>query len=301
MKSFIYLAIVLVANTCFNRKDEPIEKKFRFEKQITVGNLTRTFTVVLPENFYEEKDFPVVFGLHGGGGSGSQFENHYNFSPLALKRGYVVVYPDGIQSDGILRVRTWNGGTCCDYAMEKQIDDVGFFSALIDQVIKDYKVNPRKVYFTGMSNGAIMSYRLACELSGKITAIAAVSGSLSVIGDCKATRPVPVMHLHSVKDEKVPHLGGTGINGITFAPVLSGLDTFAKLNDCNKTANIMVDDQKYKLTVWNNCRNSSQIVYYLTQDGGHSWPGAEWIRQAADEPSHVIDANSLILDFFEKF
>ena len=93
----------------------------------------------------------------------------------ANAENFAIVYPDGIQSDGILRARTWNAGTCCDYATEKNIDDVHFISEMIDEIVKTYKVNPKKVYATGMSNGAMLSYRLACEILNKITSIAAVS------------------------------------------------------------------------------------------------------------------------------
>jgi polyhydroxybutyrate depolymerase len=283
-----------------------LEKKIdvgelRIEKTITVDGLSRTYLVNLPPNYNSSKDFSVVLALHGGGGSGSQCESDYDLTTKANSENFVIVYPDGAQSDGLLKLRTWNAGTCCDYAVEKNIDDVHFISVMIDELLKDYKINPKKVFVTGMSNGAMLSYRLACEIPNKITAIAAVSGPLSMKQPCSSTKPIPVLHIHSVLDQKVPVNGGTGIAGNTFPAVISGLTTWSKINECKTLAKVTKDDAGYKLTEWLDCKNNVRITYYLTKDGGHSWPGSVKSRILADEPSTVIKANDVIFDFFKQF
>jgi polyhydroxybutyrate depolymerase len=305
MLKHLLLSLILCCSIflvrCGLREKIAAIKDFRFNKTITVDGLNRTYRLNLPPTYYENSDLPLVIALHGGGGSADQCETDYGLTIKANAENYIIVYPEGVQSDGILKVRTWNAGTCCDYAVEKNIDDVHFISVLIDDLVKNYKINSKKVYLTGMSNGAILSYRLACEIPNKITAIAAVSGPLSLKQACQSTKPIPIMHLHSVLDQKVPFNGGTGILGNTFPAVAAGLTTWSKINECKTLAKVIKDDSKYKLTQWLDCKNNAIITYYLTKDGGHSWPGSVKVRAAADEPSTVINANDLIFEFFKQF
>ena len=143
-------------------------------------NLKRTFNIHIPSFYNKSVQVPLVIALHGRGGNGWSMIllTRKGFNKLADKDGFIMVYPDGIELN-------WNDGRmdeeANDRAHRENIDDVGFISALIDTMIKDYNINPKRVYVTGISNGAIMSYRLACELSHKITAIAPVDGNIPVM------------------------------------------------------------------------------------------------------------------------
>jgi polyhydroxybutyrate depolymerase len=138
-------------------------------------SLKRTFNIHIPASFDKTVQLPLVIALHGRGANGASmvFLTHKGFNKMADKDGFIMVYPDGIELN-------WNDGRmdeeANDRAHRENIDDVGFISALIDSLINDYNIDPKRVYVTGISNGAIMSYRLACELSDKITAIAPVDG-----------------------------------------------------------------------------------------------------------------------------
>lgn len=121
--SFI-LPILLTLFCCQFRDKLETQAIFRYEKTITVDGLNRTYTLNLPPNYYENSNLSLVIALHGGGGSGKQCETDYNLTEKANAENFAIVYPDGVQSDGILRARTWNAGTCCDYAVEKNINDV---------------------------------------------------------------------------------------------------------------------------------------------------------------------------------
>ncbi len=298
--SFISL-ISLLLFCCQFRDKIGTQKTYQFDKTLVVDGLNRTYHLNLPPNYYENSDLPLVIAMHGGGGSASQCEDDYSLTIKANKENFAIVYPEGVQSDGILKARTWNSGTCCDYAADKNIDDVKFISLLIDELLKNYKLNSKKVYVTGMSNGAMMSYRLACEIPNKITAIAAVSGPMSLLNECKSTKPIPILHLHSILDKKVPFDGGTGIVGNVFPATTAGLTIWSKLNECKTLAKVIKDDANYKQTQWLDCKNNAIITLYLTKDGGHSWPGSVKSRVAADEPSTVISANDVIFEFFKLY
>ena len=292
----------LIFISCGKHKKIDPNTEFRINSTLKIGNLERTYTVVLPSNYYSStKSFPVLIAMHGGGGSAKQMEDSYGLKEKAEEEKYIIVYPDGVQSDGILKVRTWNAGLCCEYAMEKDIDDVGFLSQMIDKIHKNYKSNPKRVYATGMSNGGMMAYRLACEISNKIAAIAPVACTMVTISECKPKFSMPVIQFHSILDKNVPYNGGIGIRGINYPAVEKGLATWGTLNNCKNIGKVLKDDQNFKLTEWTSCNSQTEIQYYLTKDGGHSWPGAPIVRAGADEPSEVLNANQLIFDFFRKY
>jgi len=306
MKRFLTnLAVLLLLVTftyCQKNGSNSNRQQYRFNGTMNVDERARTYLLNLPPHYYDNDStaFALVLGLHGGGGSAAQFEKDYHFTDKANAAGFIALYPNGIQSSGPLGLRTWNAGTCCDAAMEQNVDDVKFIRELIDYVISHYHVNPKKVYVTGMSNGAMMSYRLACELSDKIAAIAPVSGTLVTTKSCTPVRAVPILHIHSILDQKVPYAGGIGLAGYYYPPVDSGLELWAGKNACS-TKQVVTDDDRYKLTQWTSCTNNVMMQLYLTKDGGHAWPGSQKVRAKADTPSTVINANDVIWDFFQRY
>lgn len=297
---FVFLVLFL-ATGCMKYMTETDDIN-RFSKSIRIDGLNRTYLLNLPPDYHENpSEFPLVIGLHGAGGKSVQFEQDYRFTKKANDSGFIAVYPEGIQSGGVLGVRTWNAGTCCHEAAEYDIDDVGFIATLIDELISNYRINPARVYIAGMSNGGMMAYRLACEISDKIAAIAVVSGSMVVSETCSPARPVPVLHIHSQNDTKVPYMGGIGIGDYHFPPVDTALAAWVSINSCHTSELIVVDDARYKYMSWPDCSDGSAIELYLTKDGGHSWPGGQHARLRADPPSEVINATDVIWDFFQRF
>lgn len=294
-----YVLVFCIALVCSCGASES-SKGYHFNGQITVDGLRRTYVLALPPAYYDsDTTFALVLGLHGTGGSANQFERDYGLTAKANREGFIVAYPEGVRSDGPLGIRTWNAGECCDYAMQQNIGDVNFIRVLIDELQERYKINPRRIYATGMSNGAMMVYRLACEMSDKLAAIAPVSGTLMTDRPCTPSRPMPVLHIHSAADTKVPPHGGIGLAGYYFHPVDSALTVFTSLNGCIVKA--VSDKGTYLYTTWDACNENTTIEYYLTTDGGHAWPGGHPASIWADEPSRAVNADDLIWDFFKRF
>lgn len=125
------------------------------QRQTLIHNgIARSYVVRAPrEPAQHNGRLPLVLVLHGGGGNAAVAENMTGFTEKAAKEGFIVVYPEGSSrfKDKLL---TWNAGHCCGYAMHNRVNDVGFINALLDKLIQDYPVDPKRIYATGMSNGA---------------------------------------------------------------------------------------------------------------------------------------------------
>jgi polyhydroxybutyrate depolymerase len=170
------------------------------------GGRLRSYIVHVPERGIAAR--PLMIAFHGGGGNASGFKAYAGLDAVADREGFLVVYPDGT---GPLRGRllTFNGGECCGYAKEHDVDDVGFAIAMIDDIARRVAVDRSRIYATGHSNGAIMAYRLAAERADVVAAIVPVAGAMS-LSSFAPSRPVPVLHIHSVDDPRALYGGGLG-------------------------------------------------------------------------------------------
>ncbi|AKD55829.1 extracellular catalytic domain type 1 short-chain-length polyhydroxyalkanoate depolymerase [Spirosoma radiotolerans] len=267
----------------------------------------RIYWVHLPSSYAKtDTSLPLVIALHGGGGSGQQFEAQSKLSEKADKEGFIVVYPDGRQNPGVLRLRTWNAGGCCGQISSVQhTDDVGFIKKLIDKLADTYRVDTKRVYATGHSNGAMLCYRLACELPDKLAAIAANSGTMQIKTACQPRRVMPILHIHSQLDQNVPFAGGVGLRSLNKqwnAPVDSTLNVFARLAHCTTQKQVVQKTSSYTFYKWATCTDGIELHYYLTTDGGHSWPGGtKAVRMVGDPPSEAFLNNDIIWQFFKNY
>lgn len=262
------------------------------------NNLNRTYLIHLPENMEPSEEVPLVIGMHGGFGNAAQFERQSQLSNKADEENFIVVYPEGITSP--TGVTTWNAGACCGYASFVDIDDVGFVSALIDTLITTYNIDEQRIYAAGMSNGGFMSYRLACELSDKIAAIAPVAASMTM-EQCTPSRPVPILHVHSFVDFNVPYEGGVGQGASTqYSPPLdSVMNIWASKNGCSILNDTLMQNSELTSIRWHDCDCDTEIRIMMTEDGGHSWAGGPGTL-LGDVPSEYISATDVMWDFFSE-
>jgi len=168
---------------------------------LTFGGIARSYRLYRPADLPRRSPVPLVVVLHGGYGNGAGAEAGLHWDRAADAHGFVVLYPNGI-------FRAWNAGTCCGFPMRRQIDDLGFLTALIEQTTRDENVDSKRVYATGISNGAMMTYRLACESRLTLAAIGPVAGTFSV--PCRHPKPTAVLAMHGLTDTRVPFDGGSG-------------------------------------------------------------------------------------------
>jgi polyhydroxybutyrate depolymerase len=240
---------------------------------IASGGVTRTYRVYTPPKLQENRRLPLVFVLHGAGGTGEKLPATTHFNEIADKNGFIVVYPDGFEKhwNDLRGIPEWT-------AQAKNIDDVGFFSALIDRLIAENHVDSRRVFVTGISNGGLMSHRLGCELSGKIAAIAPVVRTLTVrlSETCRPSRPVPALMFFGTADKLVPFEGGEQKMGSISTPVLSArqtIDRWAGLDGCGSAPAVEnITSRAGQRLSFSSCKQGSEVIGYILEGAGHSWP-----------------------------
>lgn len=277
---------------------------------ITVDGLQRDFLIHLPANYTNNATIPMIIALHGGGGNAWDMEKltNFEFNKLSDKYGFIVVYPNGIG-------RHWNDGRNIEeyYAQRENINDVKFISKLIDYMIEKYGVDPDRVYLTGMSNGALMCYRLAYEISYKITAIAPVAGSipLNIYNNETPRGSISVLMINGMNDPLVPWDGGyIHFGDKKLGQVIGVCETasfWAQVDNCTpvKSKEYLPDtDPNDGTRVWKrvyiNNTSSMQVILYGIDGGGHTWPGGfHYLPQCIiGRTSNDINACKVIWSFF---
>jgi polyhydroxybutyrate depolymerase len=252
----------------------------------------RRYVLHVPTHDDPAKPAALVMVLHGATQSAESAEHMSHMSELADQHGFIAVYPSGTGPNSRDRVPTWNAGNCCAYAMNNHVDDVGYLGALIRRLEHDYNIDAKRVYVTGISNGAMLSYRAACELSGQIAAIAPVEGALSV--DCKPAERVSVIVFHGTADHLVPFRGGTTPFQVgsrrSDNSVAGAISFWVKRDDCSPTPR-HEETAEVHADFYSGCKDDTAVALYAIQGGHHMWPGL------AISGNHV-HASEVMWDFF---
>jgi polyhydroxybutyrate depolymerase len=281
---------------------------------IEFGGLAPSYIVHVPPQAAAGEPLPVILNFHGGGSNAAAEERYTGMDTAADRDGFVAVYPAG--TGFFRRVLTWNAGQCCAYAMRNSIDDVGFTRAVIDDLSRRARIDSRRIYATGISNGGMMAYRLGAELSDRIAAISPVEAVL-VAATNGPSRPVPLMAFNSVDDRYVPYGGGFGRNGsrahpFPFPAVDPVIARWRGFDKCPETPIVgpvfkggaESPDSTNSATryTWGPCANGSEVVLWKLAGSGHVWPGATTNPRRLLGPStDVIDANQQMWEFFKRF
>ncbi len=305
----IAILLGLFFSSCINNAHQTNH----IDSSIVVDGIERTYHLYVPYVYDRKESIPLLIALHGGGGTGKGMEEKTTiegFDKLAKKGNFIVVYPDAVE-------KNWNDGRNDphSYSAQHNIDDVYFISVLIDQLEKEYNIDSKRVYVTGISNGGMMTFRLGCELSDKISAIATVASSLpeNLYNSSVPANKISVLIIHGTDDPLVPWDGGYvrvfGMNHGRVVSILETEDFWIEHNSCTLQTNktYLPDvDQNDGTRVWKeeyaNKENGINVVLYGIDGGGHTWPGgsSELPERVVGKMSHDINACNLIWDFLEE-
>ena len=300
-----WLIVALVAVGMSQRAQAaPVGISRTVARTIRFDGLERTYLLHVPGGFPQGRPAGLVFVLHGGGGTGRNMEQMTQFSGLADREGFIAVYPDAVE-------RNWNDARDAPNirAQRENVDDVGFIGALIALLTREFGIDPRRVYSTGISNGAFMSQRLAVELSDRIAAIAPVVGGMAPrLRERTPNAPVSVLVMNGTDDPLVPYQGGTVARTrgetISVADIVRLWVTHNRCTDRPETVLLPdrdpADGTRVRRTVYGSCAGKTEVVLYTIEGGGHTWPGGPQYLPAAvvGRVSRDIDATRVIWDFF---
>ena len=262
--------------------------------------ITREYLVHVPKS-YRGTPTAMLVALHGGGGSADfqADDSRYRLISKSEQAGFIAVFPNGYSRFPSGALATWNAGACCGAAQKNDVDDVGFLREVIQRVERQAKIDARRVFMTGMSNGALMSWRMACEASDLIRGIAPVEGTDNTM-HCRPARPVPVIEFHSLDDDHIPLNGGKGVSALTdtnFTSVPATQAKWVRLDRAEPTARRVLTVDGAHCDLHQAKAGGAPVELCLTDTGGHSWPGGG-TQQGRKQPSMAISANDLMWSFF---
>ncbi len=264
--------------------------KSQVSGSFTFDGVNRNYLAYVPTASSQNSPIPVVLVLHGFTQTAQGIMAYSGFNAVAESEGFIAVYPNGVNL-------TWNVGFSATGA-----DDIGFLNALIDTLSHKYTVDPERIYACGMSNGGFMSYRLACELSGRIAAIASVAGSMTTetFNTCHPQRAVPVLEIHGTSDLIVNYNGATGIKSISeVIGYWTGQNNCPQFPETILLPDIANEGSRVERSVYRPCSDYSEVVLMKIINGGHTWPGSA--NSGFGNTNRDILASREIWEFFRRF
>ena len=265
--------------------------------------MERSYRIHFPANYNPKNTYPLVLAFHGGGGNPRQFEKSSGFDTMADKYGYILVYPAGT---GTLRNKllTWNPEMHIQtYSSRNNIDDTGFVKELITKLENENKVDSKRIYIVGHSNGAMMVQCLASKSPQMFAAAVSISGTIGGQVDKNSKEvtistpksPVSFMEIHGMKDTNVNYYGGKTFAGFKSKKeridisVTRTVEFWTKADNCNSSP-VITNTSAYTKEDYNQCGDKLEVVLYAVKNGTHS------LKNLAEQ----IDLNEIIWDFFNK-
>jgi len=251
------------------------------ENIIAPDGLKRSYSLTIPEKT-NGKRVPVLFVLHGGGGSGNQIHKSLSYDAFAQRQGFIIVYPDGLE-------RHWNDGrkdSQTPFFKKVTPDDVGFLRAIADKLIADGRADAARIMVTGISNGGMMTQRLMCDASDVFSAGASIIAGLPTsLKGCQPSHPRPLLLINGDNDPLMPwNGGGVGFRGVR-GTVLSGPETFAHWQHAYGCTGPVIStpmrdrnrrDQSHPILMRaQTCAQGSKVHMVRIYGGGHNVPGVK--------------------------
>lgn len=289
-----------------------------FARWLKQGALKRYYEVHVPPGYDPTTPSPAILMLHGGGGHPAALRWQANMEPTADKAGYILIYPAGTHPLFKDKVLHWNVGPERKARKLRRVDDVAFLERVLDDASTFFNIDPRRVYATGISNGAHMSYRMACE-SDRLAAIAPIAGVEQLGRYYQAPeRGLPIIHFHGKKDTWNTYEGGMTTDKSGFEPrrlpaVWDHIQAWVEANGCRPNENRHKRVGQAERFVFDGGRDNSEVVFWLLHDGGHTWPGGRVSRAEqtgklagvklgppVGKLNRDISAGELMLEFFSR-
>jgi polyhydroxybutyrate depolymerase len=253
------------------------------ERTLSVAGMERSYFLHVPPGLAADQPLPLVLIFHGYSADGESIMLATGFSEMADAYGFLVAYPNGTGPSG---GSSWNAGGCCGYASQNNIDEPAFVRGILSDLGTIARIDSKRIYAAGFSNGAMLSYRLGCEMSETFAAIAPVAGVL-LNNPCSPKQPVSILHIHGLADNSVPYSGSVApaASGV-FESVEQSVAAWAELDSCPPNPAV-TQNGLLTHTSYGPCKNGTAVELFTIQGIGHVWPSAS-----------ILPASQIIWNFF---
>jgi polyhydroxybutyrate depolymerase len=216
----------------------------------------------IPANYSKGTPVPLILGFHSRTTNAKELLNSTYIGDFVNDMGFVLATING----SVYEYSSWNAGTCCTPAIDFKEDDLELSSLIIDSISSTYSIDPNRIWAIGHSNGGMMAYRLACDLSDKISGVAIVGGAL-MDDSCTPEKPVSIMHIHGDLDETIPFTGG----GKFDVPDIQTSVIKPNANfSCDIAPNEIMPIVGVNQVAWN-CEQGAQTKLMNYLENGHEW------------------------------
>ncbi len=291
------------------KSDSPPIAPWDRVENVHLGGFNRHYIVHVPPSFDGKRKLPVVIMLHGAGGTGQEAMQQTGWDRKADQEEFIAVFPDAVPErprlppSFLLNPQTWNDGSGRHLSGKRNDGDVEFIAYIIETIEAHYGGDPSRIFVTGFSNGASMTFRTGVELSDKVAAIAPVAGHLFV-HDHQMKRAVPALYIIGRDDPlEVPAGGVVKIFGEQYEqpPIEQNLRQWREFDGCPLAATSDARTDGVERIDFSDCREGSEVVEYFIDDMGHVWPGGinRLPERLVGKPSDKLNATDVIWDFFK--
>ncbi len=264
----------------------------------------------LPAQNDPAKKWPLVLVLHGAGGSGDIYLEKCGWAKKADEAGFIVAAPDGLPArpnqttSFVTNPRLWNSGQLRPLSPRAKIDDIAFFKALLDELERRYNVDKSRIYLTGHSNGAGMTFRLGAEMADRFAAIAPYA-SQCWVANPKPSRPLPTLFIIGNQDQLVPIDGGKSITpwgSRETPPVADSLAKWAAAIGCFTTPELVSNKAGVKTVIYRSKQHGPDLTANYIEGQGHGWPAGDSMlpERLVGPNSSSFKATDVIWEFFKK-
>ena len=249
---------------------------------IEVDGRMRSYLLHIPESYDHSVPAPLILAFHGAYSQGASMSETARLEKWGEDLGYIVVYPNSW-------VENWNEGCNCNKPHRLGIDDIAFVDTLVQNLCKSLNVDTARVYAVGYSQGALFTLNVACKLSHRFAAVAAVAATMSLplSQQCSPSEYMPLMLIHGTSDPVLPWEGSDD-GAFSLLSAYETIQTWTELNNCTNPMVKSYVGKKVRKEVYGGCSQDSEVILYAIEKGGHEWPKGKF------------NASKEIIEFFEK-
>ena len=280
------------------------------EVQFGHDNAIRITTYHIPKKLRKRRR-SLVICLHGGDETPESFMRitRRGFNKLSENNNFVVAYPEALNN-------YWNDAREDSISLShyEKVDDIGFIDKTVQYAIDSFRIDPQRIFVTGLSDGGLMAFRLACELQGRIKGIATVAASISLdqLVECNIDTTLSIMAINGTRDPVLSYYGGQMIvddmERGSMLPIEDAIEFLLEKNGCTEKPTHRdianrdtFDETRSEKYIYSNCSTGSKIVLIKVNNGGHTWPGGRQYegQRNIGKTSRDFEATSEIWKFFK--